>query len=245
MVDLVTITYSFIKRTTMSEIHNEASVIRTAFPNKESLIIFDVGACNFYDSLYLRQEFPNANIYAFEPDNTNLANCPIIVEQSYINVVPVALSDHDDTVVFYPSVSYGGNDHKASGSILKPKTRLGTTEGAFHDTLHFDLKGYDVQTVRIDTFCELNDIAHIDFLHMDVQGAEMKVLGGLGNIRPTFVFAETCEFDTYESGTTLDAFNNYMSNLGYGIVKQFRDDTLYKLRSFNCSLQNHNWLPKL
>jgi FkbM family methyltransferase len=229
----------------MSEIHNEVRVIQKAFGDKKDLILFDIGACNFNDSLYLRQHFPLATIYSFEPDKINLDRCPHQVYDSHIHVVPVALSDCDDEIKFYPSLLYAGNEHKASGSILKPKTRPGTSEGIHHDLLFFDLEGYDIQTVRIDTFCKLNDINHIDFLHMDVQGAEIKVLKGLGLIRPSFIFAETCEFDTYESGITESEFDQFMDSLGYEIINKFRDDTLYKLKNELIDFKIDNWLPKL
>lgn len=228
----------------MSEIYNEIQIIQKAFSHKE-LIIFDVGACDFNDSIRFRENFLYAEIYSFEPDITNLKNCPQKVYDYQINVVPVALSDVDDLVKFYSSISFGGNEHKASGSLLKPKTKPNTSEGFFHDTLLFDLNGYDIQTVRIDTFCKLNDISNIDFLHMDVQGAEYKVLNGLGDIRPVFIFAETCEFETYESNITLETFDSYMKDLGYEIVKRFRDDTLYKLKSYSFDFSNINWLAKL
>lgn len=229
----------------MSEIHNEVRVIKRIFQNKRDIVIFDVGACNFHDSLYFREYFPFAQIYAFEPDRINLQNFSSKASDSHIHILPIALSDNDDSVIFYPSVSYTGNEHRASGSILKPKTRPGTSEGVHHESLIFDLQGYPVQTVRIDTFCNLNEIAHIDFLHMDVQGAESKVLKGLGAVRPTFVFAETCEFDTYESDTTSESFEQLIYDLGYEPVKRFRDDTLYKLKTYECDFSTHTWLPKI
>lgn len=229
----------------MSEIHNEVMVLRQIFKNKKDLILFDIGACNFNDSLHLRYNFPQAHIYAFEPDMLNITNCPKQVHDLSINVVPIALSDCDNEIKFYPSTHYGGNEHKASGSILKPKTKKGTSEGLYHDSLLFDLNGYDIQTVRIDTFCVLNNIKHIDYIHMDVQGAELRVLKGLGDLRPSLIFAETCEFDTYESDTTLEQFNQYMDSLGYDVVKQFRDDTLYKLKTIPFDSLSINWQPKL
>lgn len=230
----------------MSEIHNEAMVIQKAFSNKYALTIFDVGACNFLDSLFLRKHFPFASIYAFEPDVTNLRQLPAaLIDAAQINVVPVALSNLDDLIKFYPSTHFEGHEYKGSGSTLRPVTKPGTSEGIYHDTLLFDLDGYDIQSIRIDTFCRLNGIGHIDYLHIDVQGAEMKVIEGLGDFRPSFIFAETCEFSAYESNTTLDRFNAYMVRLGYEIVKEFRDDTLYKLKSIDCDFSSHHWLPKL
>lgn len=224
----------------MSEIHNEIQVIKQAYLDKKPLIIFDVGACNFHDSMHLKHAFPYSKVYSFEPSLWNLNTYQTEAEANGIAIAPVAISDKNDITIFYNSPTHNG-----SGSTLKPVVKEGTSELASHDGLLFDLEGYEVQTVRLDTFCELNDIPHIDYLHMDVQGAEELVVKGLGSLRPGFIFAETCEFDTYESGTTLENFEQLLFGMGYSIVNQFRDDTLYKHTSTFPSFTHNEWLPKL
>lgn len=224
----------------MCEIHNEINVIKQAYPDNRRLTIFDVGGCNFHDSRALRAHLPYANIFSFEPDKVNLEQYGEEAARDLINIVPVAVSDSDSEVMFYQSLS-----HRASGSILKPKTKPGTTEGIIHPGLFFDLEGIPVQTIRLDTFCKLNNILSIDYLHIDVQGAEEKVIKGLGDLRPGFIFAETCEFGTYESGTTLEEFDKLMSDMGYSIVNRFRDDTLYKHVETFPTFTKTDWLPKI
>jgi hypothetical protein len=99
--------------------------------------------------------------------------------------------------------------------------------------------------VRLDTFCELNNIDRIDYLHIDVQGGEHHVIKGLGKYRPYFIFAETCEFGTYESGTSLEEFEDELAMMGYEIFAKFRDDTMYKLKNEFIDLEIPNWLPKI
>ena len=229
----------------MSEIHNEINIIRQTLANKPNLVIFDVGGCDFNDAVHFKSNFPHADVFSFEPDSFNLENHKPRADSYGILVVPVALSNENDETKFYPSISYMGNNHKASGSVLKPRVKPGTTEGIHHDGLLYDLEGHDVQIVRIDTFCELNNIKHIDYLHIDAQGAEFKVLSGLGDLRPSFIFAETVEFDTYESGITEPEFNKFMDSLGYELINKFRDDTLYKLKNVFVDFKIDNWLPKL
>jgi FkbM family methyltransferase len=224
----------------MSEIHNEVIVIQKTLSNKKNLIIFDIGGCNFHDSLYLKHHFPNSEIYSFEPNEENLKIHRHKADQNGIFVVPVAVSNINDTTTFYNSTSHDG-----AGSTLKPVVKKGTTEGIYHDGVYYNMDGYQVQIVRLDTFCEINNIDHIDYLHIDVQGAEKFVIEGLGKLRPYFIFAETCEFETYESGTTTEQFDFYMDSLGYEIVNRFRDDTLYKLKESFKDFKIDNWLPKI
>jgi len=224
----------------MSEIHNEAIVIKNTIGQKKDLVIFDVGGCNFHDSLYLKHNFPHAEIYSFEPSLENLSEYKNQAEANGILVVPAAVSNKNDVTTFYNSPTHNG-----SGSTLKPKVKNETSEGINHDGLLYNLEGYEVQIVRLDTFCELNNIKNIDYLHIDVQGAEQLVIEGLGKLRPSFIFAETCEFETYESGITTEDFDSNMNNLGYEIVNRFRDDTLYKLKSVFVDFEINEWLPKI
>jgi|TARA_R110000796_G_scaffold248736_1_gene375778 FkbM family methyltransferase len=229
-----------IKKLNMCEIHNEIQVIQQAYSDKKPLIIFDVGACNFHDSINLKHAFPHSEVYSFEPSLWNLNTYQTEAERRGIRVAPVAISNKDDITTFYNSPTHNG-----SGSTLKPVVKDGTSEMINHDGLLFNLEGYEVQTVRLDTFCELNNIPHIDYLHMDVQGAEELVVKGLGSLRPGFIFAETCEFDSYKSGTTLEAFEQLLFDMGYSIVNRFKDDTLYKHTSTFPTFTRNEWLPKI
>jgi FkbM family methyltransferase len=224
----------------MSEIHNEAILIKNTIADKSDLVIFDVGGCNFNDSIYLKMNFPHAQIYSFEPSQENLDAHQTRAELNGVAVVPVAIGDRDDSIIFYNSISHDG-----AGSVLKPKVKDGTEEGAFHEGLLFNMQGYEVQIVRLDTFCELNNIDRIDYLHIDVQGGEHHVIKGLGKYRPHFIFAETCEFGTYESGTSLEEFEDELAMMGYEIFAKFRDDTMYKLKNEFIDLEIPNWLPKI
>jgi hypothetical protein len=152
----------------------------------------------------------------------------------------VAVGDKNDVVTFYNSPTHNG-----SGSVLKPKTKKNTSEAINHDGLFFNMDGYDVQIVRLDTICELNNIDKIDYLHIDVQGNEHSVIKGLGKYRPYFIFAETCEFDTYDSKTSLKEFEEDLEKMGYEIMCRFRDDTLYKLKGEFDNIQIPKWLPKI
>jgi len=49
------------------------------------------------------------------------------------------------------------------------------------------VKEVEVQTTRLDTFLQENDIDRIDFLHIDAQGHDLKVLRSLGERLPVVV----------------------------------------------------------
>ncbi len=98
----------------MSEIHNEIKVIQKTIGDKKDLVIFDVGGCNFMDSIQLKRHFPYASVYSFEPSRDNLTAYQYTADVEGVWVVPVAVSNKDDVMTFYNSPTHNG-----SGSTLK------------------------------------------------------------------------------------------------------------------------------
>jgi FkbM family methyltransferase len=192
---------------------------------KENLIIFDIGAHNFGDSINMKNNFPNAKVYAFEPDSFNILKYSNLAKQSGVLVFDYAMSDEEGEVIFYNSETMKGKEWSCSGSILKPVTVNGTNEG-LHEGLLYNLTGHPVKAITFKSFCDNNQIIP-DVVHMDVQGAETKVIKGIGEYRPKIIFAETCEFNVYETNTNLEEFDKLMFSLGYEIVERLPTDTLY------------------
>ena len=205
----------------------EVELIKQFFPIRDNLTIFDIGACDFKDSIRFKEHFPSATVWAFEPDIDNINNHRHTADSLGIYVVPVAISDVNSEIVFYPSETLNGKEWKFSGSVKKPITIDGTSEGINHKGLHYNLNGYVVQSVRLDTFCELNSISQIDYLHVDVQGAEYDVMNSLNTLRPKIIFAETCEFTTYETNMTTRTFDDFMYSLGYKLHMRLEYDSVY------------------
>lgn len=229
----------------MSEIHNEVRALAHTLGGKTTLKVIDVGGWNFSDSITIKRSLPHAQVVCFEPADANLTNYGTNAIRHGIHVVPLAVSDENSETVFFPSVTWKGRPWSASGSLMKPVVKAGTEEGVQHESLMYDLKGYEVKTIRLDTYCDLNRFEPIDYLRVDVQGGEHKVMRGLGALRPALIFAETCEFDTYETGMTLEGFDQLMRSMGYEIVKRFRDDTLYKHALTLPNFAGIEWQPKL
>jgi FkbM family methyltransferase len=193
--------------------------------NKSNLVIFDIGAHNFSDSINFKRNFPNAIVYAFEADNVNVEKYGKNAEDFGVKVINLAMSDVNGEATFYNSETLDGNEWTCSGSLMKPVTRNGTKEG-LHAGLLYNTEGYLVKTIKFETFCDEHKITP-NVLHIDVQGAEKSVMSAIGKYRPEIVFAETCEFNTYETNTNLKEFDDLMLSLGYEIKQRLEYDTLY------------------
>lgn len=207
----------------------EIQLINQLIQNTSNLVLFDIGACDFSTSIGLKNAFPNSTVYGFEPDVDNLEQHAKVAKLNSINVVDIALSNTNGIIRFYPSDSYNNHPHRASGSTRKPRVHENTSEGLYHKTLFFNTTGYNVNVSTLSDFCKINNISEVDFIHMDVQGAEFDVIRGMGEYRPRIIAAETCEFGTYETEGTVEDFDALMLELGYIVFERCVDDTIYIL----------------
>jgi len=70
-------------------------------------------------------------------------------------------------------------------------------------------KTEDVQCIRLEDYIDENNIEHIDFLKIDVEGHELAVLKGLGDyLNPNFI-----DFVQFEYGGTNIDSNTTLKNL--------------------------------
>lgn len=195
---------------------------------KENLIIFDVGAYNFEDSIEFKKSFPSSTVYAFEAFNYNFNTFSRKAIENGVNVYNIGISDKNGEVVFYNSIDLNGTQWTCSGSILKPTPQEGVE---IHPGLNYNREGFKIPTIRLDDFCLENNIDTIDIIHMDIQGAEYYGIKSLGEkLRPKIIFCETCEFDSYEGSLTLNDLDNLLFSMGYEIKERLIYDTLYVLK---------------
>ena len=217
----------------------EIELISLLLPsNKETpVVFFDVGANSFSFGLQAKQIYPNATAYGFEAD-TEVFKATIknkrISAGTGLHYFNKAVSSVNGTAHFYPSLKYSDKEHRASGSICTPVVDPETNKMLNgYRSLEFDMTGYEVETIRLDTFCANKNISKIDYLHMDVQGAEDKVVCGLGTLRPKYIYAETNLFGTslYKTTTTLEKFDDMLTSLGYNLFDRTHSDTMYVLNA--------------
>lgn len=214
----------------MSEIN--LNWLEENFKDKE-IVVFDIGGANLYDTVRIKQVLPNAKFYSFECNKVWEESNNITAMNYGIHHFQCAVTDVEGEDIFYPSNTLKGEPWHYSGSMFQPIEVSDFEWG----------EPYTVRTVRLDTFCERFNISPT-FIHIDVQGAEYKVLSCLGKHRPLAIWAEICEFENvYKTGTTYNKFKDLMTELGYVSRCRHNGDELFVFHSAQLtpySIENKN-----
>jgi FkbM family methyltransferase len=158
--------------------------LRELFPKLDAQIIFDIGSCEGEDAIRYSSLFPDATIYAFEPVPDNIALLHSNIERrskTNIRVHELALSDQAGSAILHVSSGHPPGTPASdwdygnkSSSLLLPDQHL-----EVHPWVTFD-RTIEVKTDTIARILESEGLDRIDFVHLDVQGAELMVLAGAG-----------------------------------------------------------------
>lgn len=110
------------------------------------------------------------------------------------------------------------NDGQSS-SYLKPKQHIQE-----HPSVTFLPNTQKMQTFRIDTLFSQNNIdsAEYDFLNIDIQGAELLALKGMGKLLNNFKYAylEVNTAELYEGCALVGEIDEYLAQFGFKGVEQ-------------------------
>ena len=95
----------------------------------------------------------------------------------------------------------------------------------FHPWLHFK-KHLKVQTICVDSYVKKMKIDAIDFIHMDIQGAELKALQGARHILPRtgVIWVEVSDQSIYEGQPTSSEISEYLASHGFDLMLSCMSD---------------------
>ncbi len=220
--------------------------LRNYYSQKDSLVIFEIGSCEGEDTIRLKKSFPNASIYTFEPLPANVIKIKSNLKKYGVScerLFQLALSDQDGSADFYVSSGHPNDRPKEktwdygnkSSSLLPPKEHKKILKW-----IKFNEK-IEVPTKRLDTFCAENGIDKIDIMYIDVQGAELLVLKGAGEMLETVgaVWMEVEAIELYRGQPLKSDVENFMKSHGFmkiiDTVDNVSGDQLYTNRSIRKS----------
>ena len=145
-------------------VSGERIAIRLGTKGKPNPVVFDVGANEGQWLADVLASCPGAHIHAFEPQ-ANLA-AQIARRFPAISINNVALADAAGTLELCDYAAHPGSQH---ATLLR-----GVIDGIHHGEARY----VQVPVDTVDEYCSRHEITQIDFLKIDVEGFELKVLQG-------------------------------------------------------------------
>lgn len=205
--------------------------------DKPNPVILEIGCNDGSQTCWLAKMFEHGTIYCFEPEPRAIRRFKEKVGQhSNINLFEMALSDKNGELTFHQSAGHlNKKDHNneempegwdLSGSIKKPKLHLIT-----HPSITFD-QSITVKTTTLDDWCNEHSIEVIDFIWMDVQGAELDIFRGGKNAlsKTRFIYTEYSNIEIYEGQATLPELLQHLKT--FKIIMRYQNDVLLKNTQF-------------
>lgn len=182
-------------------------------PTKVDTIWIDVGANRGQYSLPCARENPNLLVFAFEP-NWMLAR-QIMAQMANFVVLPMAVSDSDGLGEFFV------NTCDVSSSLARIQ------EAGLTHWKDFDLRVQStavVQTIRIDTFMRLAGLPAVDFLKVDAEGLDLRVVQSAGerlkDIRKIMLEVDIAPERLYQGAPSHSEVMNFMLESGFGLIER-------------------------
>jgi FkbM family methyltransferase len=175
---------------------------------KPEMVLVDIGANQGEFSLFAAKRLPQGRVYAFEPMNVffdQLTENISLNRYSNIQTFHFGLSDQQGQVPIYLGKT-GAGEHEGLGTIFQSQQRNRFIQ-------NIELRIFDDEA-------EHAKIEKIDFLKIDVEGAELMVLNGarktLGKTRPV-VMIEMNE-DTYRAaGYSGEDIKKFFREMNYSM----------------------------
>lgn len=194
---------------------------------RKNPVIVEVGAHYGEDSVDFLKVMSPSHVHCFEPDPRNIHIFKKYVEDSRISLYEYAISGKDEDSIDF-NLSYCEKIHptmfdkyhwiEKSDYLNMKLNASGSSSLKKGHPLLDNGEVVKVRTTRLDTWAKSNNITQIDFLWIDVQGAEKDVAAGLKGIadRIKSVWVEYGE-DGYDEYMTRKETIRLFSSMGFEI----------------------------
>lgn len=216
---------------------------------KDAKVILEIGGHYGEDTLRFYKYFPNSKIYTFEPDPRNIE----IIKKTCSNIDSIKLIERavsnvsDKELEFYQVYNKKMEEnlqekYKYIGNKTYKNLKLsGSGASSLKNTNRTDLNIHNkiiVKSIKLDNWCKKEDIGVIDFIWIDVQGAEKEVIEGAKNILPNVKYIQLEYGETsYEGGLSKKQTYDMMINNNFKLIMDYNPnsqtgDYLFKNKNF-------------
>lgn len=212
---------------------------------KDNPTVLEIGAHKGEDALRFLQEFKDIKIYCFEPDPRCTAEFKKTVKDNRCVLMEAAVSNRDgETILNMPS-SWRVKVPKLFKAIgakrywtfmilayrqMRGMQRESTGQSSIKKSLSHSKKypwltfkeTVMVKTIKLDTWVQENNIRQIDFIWMDVQGAERDVIEGAANTLKIvkYLYTEYGETSCYPDAMTREETIRLLQKNNFQIIPE-------------------------
>ena len=177
--------------------------------SQKPLVVVDVGSRGGYErhwNLFYNQ----IKILGFDPDAKECQRLVRQLKNSNISYYPYALWQNIGYKNFYMM------SNLPSSSFFKPNYKFWER---FPDEVNLKIKKIvKVQTTTLDSFTKMSKIPYVDFMKLDIEGAELAALKGAKKLLQESIIGVTCEiaFDQLlENGPIFNEIDAYLKSFGF------------------------------
>ena len=204
---------------------------------KDAQVILEIGGHYGEDTLRFYKYFPNSKIYTFEPDPRNIE----IIKKTCSNIDSIKLIERavsnvsDKELEFYQVYNKKMEDnlqekYKYIGNKTYKNLKLsGSGASSLKNTNRTDLNIHNkiiVKSIKLDNWCKKEDMDVIDFIWIDVQGAEKEVIEGAKNILPNVKYIQLEYGETsYEGGLSKKQTYDMMINNNFKLIMDYNPNS--------------------
>lgn len=210
------------------------SFIKDIIGKSDNLTILDVG-CNkgFYTDNLLKT-FKDANYYLFDPSERfiNIVNNKFD-NLDNINTFNLAISDTDNEYVDFYELKSDDDDVEGMSSL--------TNRNVFS---RYEYSVKKINTTKLDTFIDNSGIKHIDFIKIDTEGQELKILRGLHeSLKANIVDFIQIEYGdcSIENGFSLIDILTFIDELNYTLLTYANGDLIQVNNNNYGNYSNLSW----
>ena len=198
-------------------------LLKKYFSKRAKLVIFDIGSCDGIDTIRYYNLFPHAAFHVFEPhpDNFEITknNLSKFLNTEY-KLSKLGVSNEEKEMTFYlssgqpPESDVNWDYGNKSSSLLEP-----CDVNKKYEWLKFK-KQIKIQTLRLDNYLKSEKVDCIDYIHMDIQGAEMMALVGLGTdiSKVKSIFLEVSNLELYKDQSLKIQIEQFLTENGFTLI---------------------------
>jgi len=186
----------------------------------QATTIFDCGGNEGQTVARYRSLFPTAHIHSFEPVPEMFGRISNrFAQDDRIHPAMIAVSEEPGELPFYEYNLTGFNSFEL---CTQPHVHV--------------VKETRVPVTTLDLYCEQNQVAHVDILKLDIQGAELRALKGASKLlssgRISIVYSEVMFGKIYKEQSVYHEIASFLADHGYHMFR-FYDLRYAPNRSFD------------